>query len=93
LTKQKKTPQRTCVGCRNIQSKRELIRIVRTPEGKVEIDRSGKMNGRGAYLCAKIKCAETAFESRRLSKALEIEIDEETIKHIKEELDRIVLGN
>jgi predicted RNA-binding protein YlxR (DUF448 family) len=88
--KQKKTPQRTCIGCRTVKPKRELIRIVRTPEGNISIDRSGKINGRGAYVCVKDSCVDTAIISKRMSKALDIEIDEATAKSIKEELCRIV---
>jgi predicted RNA-binding protein YlxR (DUF448 family) len=88
--KQKKLPQRTCVGCRAIKLKRKLIRIVRTPEGTIIVDQTGKANGRGAYVCVKTECLEAAFRSKRLSKALDVEIDKDEIVRIKDELDRII---
>ncbi|MBI4734355.1 MAG: YlxR family protein [Rubrobacteridae bacterium] len=84
--KQKQLPRRTCIGCRGVKTKRELIRIVRTPEGSLIIDPSGKANGRGTYICSNIECLETALNSKRLSKALNVEISNEEIVRIKKEL-------
>jgi predicted RNA-binding protein YlxR (DUF448 family) len=72
----KHTPLRSCVVCRERFSKRELTRIVRTPIGSVEIDRSGKKNGRGAYLCSSAACWEQALVKRRLDYALRGRISE-----------------
>lgn len=69
----KHIPQRTCVGCRQVQAKREMIRIVRTPEGRVEIDPTGKKSGRGAYLHPRRACWERALKDGRLEHALRIE--------------------
>ncbi len=66
----KKVPQRTCVGCRAVKPKKELVRIVRTPEGDVEIDPTGKRSGRGAYVCPDPRCLELAEKGRRLDAAL-----------------------
>jgi predicted RNA-binding protein YlxR (DUF448 family) len=66
----KHVPQRTCVGCRKIQPKREMVRIVRTPDQGVKIDESGKAPGRGAYLCRERKCWEKALSEKRLEYAL-----------------------
>lgn len=63
-------PQRTCVGCRCSTTKRGLIRIVRTPEGSVEVDATGKRSGRGAYLCSRVECWQEALKKDRLSSAL-----------------------
>jgi uncharacterized protein len=84
--KHKKLPQRTCIGCREVKSKRELIRIVRTPDGSIVMDPSGKANGRGAYVCPRTDCFQTALNSKRLSKALNAEIDENDVSRIKRDL-------
>lgn len=63
-------PQRTCAGCRSISGKRELVRLVRTPEGAVEVDPTGRRNGRGGYLCAQRSCWVEALKRDRLARAL-----------------------
>ncbi|MDO8715503.1 MAG: YlxR family protein [Dehalococcoidales bacterium] len=69
-------PQRTCVICRQVKTKRELIRLVRIADGNVEIDVSGKIDGRGAYLCRMRKCWETALKSSRLEHSLKTILDQ-----------------
>ena len=64
MPKTRRIPQRTCIGCGEVQGKRELVRIVRTPEGAVEIDASGKRNGRGAYVHPETACFERAVAGR-----------------------------
>lgn len=71
-------PQRTCVGCRTVRPKRELMRLVLTPEGKVEVDADGKRPGRGAYLCRQKRCWEMAIERHSLDRALKTRLDDET---------------
>ena len=72
-------PQRTCIACRTTDAKRQLQRIVRTtPEGGVEIDDKGKMNGRGAYLCRVRECWETALARKSLDNALKVTLDPDT---------------
>jgi|SRR5690606_25340666 len=71
----KHVPTRTCVGCRRVDAKREYTRLVRTPEGRVEVDPTGKANGRGAYLCRSRRCWKAALESGALARALRVEID------------------
>jgi predicted RNA-binding protein YlxR (DUF448 family) len=63
-------PQRTCVACRTVREKRELVRLVRTKEGKVEIDTTGKKEGRGAYICPDRACWEKALQGQRLERTL-----------------------
>jgi predicted RNA-binding protein YlxR (DUF448 family) len=63
-------PQRTCVGCRAVRDKRELVRLVRTKEGKIEIDTTGKKEGRGAYICPDRACWEKALQGQRLERTL-----------------------
>ncbi|HEU5229713.1 MAG TPA: YlxR family protein [Ktedonobacteraceae bacterium] len=75
--KQKHIPLRTCVSCRETKPKRELLRVVRTPDGHVAIDATGKKSGRGAYLCARLSCWEHAVQKKRLEQELETTISEE----------------
>lgn len=71
----KPVPERTCVACRTARPKRHLVRIVRTPEGAVEVDRSGRRNGRGAYLCPARECWRLARTRKSLDQALSVTID------------------
>lgn len=71
-------PQRTCIGCRAVHPKREMVRVVRTPEGTVEIDLGGKQSGRGAYLCRQKSCWETALKRRSFNHALKTNLDDAT---------------
>ncbi len=71
-------PQRTCVGCRTVQDKRAMVRIVRTTEGTVQVDPTGKLAGRGAYLCQRKGCWETALKRHSLEHALKTTLDVET---------------
>ncbi len=82
----KKIPQRMCVGCQQMFNKRELLRIVRTPEGEIIIDPTGKKSGRGAYLCSNPDCLKTAVKSKRLEKTLKSKVPEEVYENIKEYL-------
>lgn len=75
--RRKHVPQRTCVGCRKILPKREMVRIVRTPNQGVKIDESGKASGRGAYLCRERKCWEKALSEKRLEHALKTTLSRE----------------
>ena len=70
MRSRKHIPQRTCVACRTTGDKRKLVRAVRTPEGSVEVDPSGKRDGRGAYLCVRPSCWEEALKNGRLAAAL-----------------------
>ncbi len=67
----KKIPMRMCVACREMRAKKDLMRIVRTGEGTLELDRTGKLNGRGAYLCCDEACLRKAIKTRALERALE----------------------
>jgi predicted RNA-binding protein YlxR (DUF448 family) len=79
----KHVPQRMCIACRGHDAKRGLHRIVRTPEGEVTLDPSGRRNGRGAYLCGQVACWEKAVGSGLLSRALNVDIDETTIEALR----------
>lgn len=65
-------PQRTCIGCRTASAKRQFVRIVRTAEGRVEVDSTGKKAGRGAYLCRQRSCWETALKRDLVARALKV---------------------
>lgn len=69
--KAKKVPMRTCVGCNQSQPKRTLVRVVRTVDGSLVVDRKGKVSGRGAYVCPKVECIQAAIKTHRLERALE----------------------
>ena len=87
----KRAPQRTCVGCRKISGKREIVRLVRTAEGTVEIDETGKRPGRGAYLCRRRSCWETALQKRHLQHALRLDgpLTEENLNILKTYLETL----
>ena len=89
---QKKIPQRQCMGCRERKAKRELIRVVRTPEGGVSLDFGGKMNGRGAYLCPDPECLKKAIRSKALDRSLEVEIPQEVYDRLQKEMEGISNG-
>ena len=82
----KKIPQRTCVGCREVKSKNTLIRIVKSSDGEISIDTTGKKNGRGAYICKNIQCLELAIKNKRLSKEFEMAIPQEIYDNLRESL-------
>lgn len=75
--KVRRIPQRTCVACQQTTAKRELVRIVRTPPGSVEVDPTGKKSGRGAYLCKALGCWQAALKKDRLSRALKVKLTPE----------------
>ena len=88
MPKIKKIPQRMCLGCQEMKSKRELIRVVRTPEETVEIDPTGKRSGRGAYVCPNNECLEKAIKGKRLEKALRQAISKEIKESLYERMSR-----
>jgi len=84
---QKKIPQRQCMGCRERKAKREMIRVVRTTDGTVNLDFGGKMNGRGAYICPNAECLKKALRSKALDRSLEVTIPEEVIHRLEKEME------
>lgn len=83
---QKKIPQRQCMGCRERKNKKELIRVVRGTDGTVNLDFSGKSNGRGAYLCPDIACLVKARRTKALERSLEVPIPEEVYDRLEKEM-------
>ncbi len=84
--KKKKVPLRICVGCQELKNKKELLRIVLTPEGAVEIDRTGKKAGRGAYVCPSAECLEKADKEHRLERSLKTKVSSEIYEALRQEL-------
>ena len=89
---QKKIPQRQCMGCRERRSKREMIRVVRSPEGDVSLDFGGKKNGRGAYLCPNMECLKKAIRSKSLDRSLEVTIPDDVYDRLQKEMEGGVNG-
>lgn len=87
MMKTKKIPQRKCVGCNEMKDKKALLRIVRSPEGEISLDLTGKKNGRGAYVCNDIECIKKAVKEKRLERALESAINEEVYQKLLEEFE------
>ena len=84
---QKKIPQRQCMGCRERKEKRELIRVVRAPDGGVSLDFRGKAPGRGAYICPDMACLKKALRSKALDRSLEVAIPEEIYARLEQEME------
>ena len=84
---QKKIPQRQCMGCRERKEKRELIRVVRAPDGSVSLDFRGKAPGRGAYICPDMACLKKAIRSKALDRSLEVAIPEEIYARLEQEME------
>jgi predicted RNA-binding protein YlxR (DUF448 family) len=83
---EKKIPMRKCLGCNEMKPKKELIRAVKSPEGEISLDLTGKKSGRGAYICPDRSCFDKARKGRRLEKALETKIPEEVYDAMAVEL-------
>ena len=79
----KKVPQRTCIGCMQSKNKNELLRIVKQNDGKIFVDKTGKANGRGAYICNSVDCLEKAIKLKRLEKKFETKIDDEIYEDLR----------
>mgnify|MGYP002512420131 CR=1 FL=1 len=84
---QKKIPQRQCMGCRERKEKRELIRVVRAPDGGVSLDFRGKAPGRGAYVCPNPDCLKRAIRAKSLERSLEVSIPEEIYARLEREME------
>ena len=83
---QKKIPMRQCLGCRQMFPKRELIRVVRSPEGELSLDFKGKAPGRGAYLCPSAACLAKARKAKRLEHAFGVPVPDEVFERLTEEM-------
>lgn len=79
----KKLPNRTCIGCGIQKNKKDLIRIVKNQKGEINIDRTGKMPGRGAYICDDIKCLENAIRSKKIERSFEMKIEDNVYESLR----------
>ena len=79
----KKIPQRTCMGCNQKKDKKDLIRIVKNKDNIINVDKTGKLEGRGSYICDNIECLEKVIKSKRLERVLEIKIDDEIYNNLR----------
>ena len=84
--KTKKVPMRMCLGCREMKPKRELVRIIRTPEGEIKLDTTGKASGRGAYICRNTECLKQSIKTRALSRAFDTVIGDEIFEVLEKEI-------
>lgn len=87
--KQRKIPLRKCVACQQMIPKRELIRVVKTPEGDIQIDLKGKKSGRGAYLCGKVSCFKLAKKSKALDRALKSPVSSNIYDQLEQDFIRV----
>lgn len=85
----KKIPLRQCVGCREMKSKKELIRIIKTADHEFMIDTTGRKNGRGAYICQNLDCLEKAVKSKGLERSFQCAIPSEVYEQLKEEMNHL----
>jgi predicted RNA-binding protein YlxR (DUF448 family) len=88
----KKTPLRICTGCGEAKPKKELIRILRTPEEEIVLDTTGKKNGRGAYICCSAECLHKATKSRGLERSLKMKIPRQLLDTLEKELVSLESG-
>lgn len=85
----KKTPLRQCVGCREMMPKKDLLRVIRTPEDEVVLDPTGKKNGRGAYICFCLECLKKARKSKGLERSLKVAIPDEVYEKLEKEMENL----
>ena len=85
----KKVPMRQCVGCAEMKSKKELLRIIKTPEEEVVLDATGRKNGRGAYICASMECLKKAQKSKGLERSLKTAIPADIYQNHEEEMSKV----
>ena len=83
----KKLPNRTCIGCGEQKTKKELLRIVKNQAGEIKVDKTGKLPGRGAYICNNSECLEKAVKSKRLEKSFEMKIDSSIYEDLKNTIE------
>ena len=90
--KPKKIPMRMCVGCRQMKPKKELLRVVRSPEGEVRLDPTGKKPGRGAYCCSSADCLKRALKQGQLDRQLEVKLTPEVNQGLTDTMNRLLEG-
>ena len=84
----KKIPLRQCVGCGEMKAKKEMMRVIKTPEGEIVLDVTGKKNGRGAYLCQQEECLQKAMKNKGLERSFKMSIDQAIYEKLQKEYER-----
>jgi predicted RNA-binding protein YlxR (DUF448 family) len=90
--KNKKVPMRQCVGCRELRNKKDLMRILKTPDNNVIFDDTGRMNGRGAYICPSVECLKKARRTKAIERSLDISIPDEVYDAIERQMSELDKG-
>lgn len=90
MQRPRKTPMRMCVGCREMKPKKELLRVVRAPDGAVSLDATGKKPGRGAYVCFQPDCLRRAIKQKQLDRVLEVHLDEAVTAQLQQTLQGLL---
>ena len=85
----KKVPMRQCVGCGEMKSKKELLRVIKTPEEDIILDITGRKNGRGAYICDSMECLKTAQKKRGLERSLKVSIPDDVYQSLEQEMSTV----
>ena len=85
----KKIPMRQCIGCQEMKSKKELIRVLKTCDEEIVVDTTGKKNGRGSYLCKNAECLKKAKKTKSLERSLKVDIPTDVFEQLEKELDNI----
>lgn len=91
-SQRKRIPQRSCVACRAIRPKSELVRIVRTPQSQVRVDSDGKISGRGAYLCHRMECLDHALQAKKLERALGLSLPDGLADELRSQIKQAAKG-
>lgn len=89
MSNTKKVPMRQCIGCREMKSKKEMMRVIKTPEGEILLDATGKKNGRGAYICFSGECLSKAIKSKGLERSFKQSIPEDIYDKLVKEMEQI----
>ena len=84
-----KVPMRQCTGCREMKNKKEMMRVLKTGDGEIRLDTTGRKNGRGAYLCYSLECLEKARKNKGLERSLKTEIPQEVYERLEKEFEEI----
>ena len=85
----KKFPQRQCIGCGEMKNKKEMIRILKTPEGEFVVDATGRKNGRGAYICPSMECFKKAVKNKGLERSFKMAVPKEVYESLEKEMEQL----
>lgn len=89
MSTEKKVPQRQCIGCGEMTHTRDLIRVLKTPDGQITIDATGRKNGRGAYLCPSMDCFKKAVKGKGLERSFKMAIPKEVYESLEKEMEQL----